>query len=240
MLELAPDLVINDMLDTSREYMEHLKAANIPVVNFEDEGPGSVLADQVVNALYEEVGKGPKDGTGANFLYGHKYFCLRDEFIQAEQNVFRPEPKCILITFGGTDMPDYTRRTLDAVEPLCRERGIAVRIVTGPGYAHRDELVRHIRTLDNPLLRFEYASIVLAQHEREARHTFARANHGFAYMGVMRKFNAERLRKVFLQLVDEPDRRERLYQRQSRIHFEKNKAKVVGGILKLLKKEKES
>ena len=157
------------------------------------------------------------------------------------------------------------------MEPLCRERGIAVRIVTGPGYAHRDELVRHIRTLDNPLLRFEYAtnimsrmmegvdlavcsagrtvyelahmripSIVLAQHEREARHTFARANHGFAYMGVMRKFNAERLRKVFLQLVDEPDRRERLYQRQSRIHFEKNKAKVVGGILKLLKKEKES
>ena len=221
--------------------------------------------------MYEEAGKGPKDGTGANFLYGHKYFCLRDEFIQAEQNVFRPEPKCILITFGGTDMPDYTRRTLDAVEPLCRERGIAVRIVTGPGYAHRDELVRHIRTLDNPLLRFEYAtnimsrmmegvdlavcsagrtvyelahmripSIVLAQHEREARHTFARANHGFAYMGVMRKFNAERLRKVFLQLVDEPDRRERLYQRQSRIHFEKNKAKVVGGILKLLKKEKES
>ena len=271
-LELAPDLVINDMLDTSREYMEHLKAANIPVVNFEDEGPGSALADQVVNALYEDAGNEPKDRTHhGNFLYGHKYFCLRDEFIQAEQNVFRPEPKCVLITFGGTDMPDYTRQTLNVVEPLCRERGIAVRIVTGPGYAHRDELVRHIKALNNPRLRFEYAtnimsrmmegvdlavcsagrtvyelahmripSIVLAQHEREARHTFARANHGFAYMGVMRKFNAERLRKVFSQLVDEPDRRRHLYLRQSRIHFEKNKAKVVSGILKLLKKEKDS
>ena len=82
--------------------------------------------------------------------------------------------------------------------------------------------------------------IVLAQHEREARHTFARADHGFAYMGIMRKFNAGRLRKVFVELIDEPERRNVLYQRQSRIHFEKNKAKVVSGILKLLKKEKES
>lgn len=65
-------------------------------------------------------------------------------------------------------------------------------------------------------------------------------DHGFAYMGIMRKFNAGRLRKVFVELIDEPERRNVLYQRQSRIHFEKNKAKVVSGILKLLKKEKEN
>ncbi len=267
-LALGPDLVINDMLDTSRDYMERLKAAGIPVVNFEDEGPGAALADQVVNALYEE-GKGDGARENPRFFYGHRYFCLRDEFIQAEQNVFRPEPKCVLATFGGTDMPDHTRQTLNVVEPLCRERGIAVRVVTGPGYAHRDELVRHIEELGNPLIRFEYAtnvmsrmmegvdlavcsagrtvyelahmripSIVLAQHEREARHTFARADHGFAYMGVMRRFNAERLRKVFTQLIDEPQRRQRLYERQTRIHFEQNKAKVVSGILKLLKRER--
>ena len=267
-LALGPDLVINDMLDTSRDYMERLKAAGIPVVNFEDEGPGAALADQVVNALYEE-GKGDGARENPRFFYGHRYFFLRDEFIQAEQNAFRPEPKCVLVTFGGTDMPDYTRQTLNVVEPLCRERGIAVRVVTGPGYAHRDELVRHIEELGNPLIRFEYAtnvmsrmmegvdlavcsagrtvyelahmripSIVLAQHEREARHTFARADHGFAYMGVMRRFNAERLHKVFTQLIDEPQRRQRLYERQTRIHFEQNKAKVVSGILKLLKRER--
>lgn len=268
-LALAPDLVINDMLDTSRDYMERLKAAGIPVVNFEDEGPGAALADQVVNALYEDGGKGDGAKEKPRVLYGHRYFCLRDEFIQAEQNAFRPQPQCVLVTFGGTDMPDYTRQTLNVVEPLCRERGIAVRVVTGPGYAHRDELVRHIEALGNPLIRFEYAtnimsrmmegvdlavcsagrtvyelahmripSIVLAQHEREARHTFARADHGFAYMGVMRRFNAERLRKVFAQLIDEPERRQRLYERQSRIHFDQNKAKVVSGILKLLKRER--
>mgnify|MGYP002600453741 FL=1 len=89
-LALDPDLVINDMLDTPREYMEHLKAANIPVVNFEDEGPGSVLADQVVNALYEEPQNETNGKQPERFLYGHKYFCLRDEFLPSRMYSARP------------------------------------------------------------------------------------------------------------------------------------------------------
>ena len=164
-------------------------------------------------------------------------------------------------------MPDYTRQTLDVVEPVCRERGIAIRVVTGPGYAHRERLANHIKKLDNPLIRFEYATnimsrmmegvdlaicsagrtvyelahmripgIVLAQHEREARHTFARARNGFVYMGIMRDFNAPRLTRVFGQLMNEPERRQRLYQRQCRIRFDRNKTQVIGRILKLLEK----
>lgn len=83
-------------------------------------------------------------------------------------------------------------------------------------------------------------SIVLAQHEREARHTFARADHGFAYMGIMRKFNAGRLRKVFVELIDEPERRQRPVTTPSRILSRRTKPRSVSGILKLLKKEKES
>ncbi len=266
-LALKPDLVVNDMLDTSAEYMRQLADAHIPVVNFEDEGPGSRLANLVVNALYESGGPQNEDMPQGHVLYGHRYFCLRDEFLQATQNTFRDTPQCILITFGGTDMPDYTRKTLDVVEPICRERDIAIRVVTGPGYAHRERLANHIRQLNNPLVRFEYATnimsrmmegvdlaicsagrtvyelahmripgIVLAQHEREARHTFARARNGFVYLGIMRDFNAPRLTRVFAQLMDEPDRRQRLYQRQCRIRFDKNKAQVIGKILKLLEK----
>lgn len=258
-LALKPDLVINDMLDTDHEYMEHLKGAGIPVVNFEDEGIGSGLADLVINALYENT------DAPSRFLYGHRYFCLRDEFLQATPNVFRQDPACILITFGGTDMPDFTRQTLDVIEPFCREQGIAIRIVTGPGYAHREALAAHVETLGNPLLRFEFATnimsrmmegvdlaicsagrtvyelahmripgVVLAQHEREARHTFARARNGFVYMGVMREFKSRRLDKVFRQLMLEPERRQRLHQRQSHIDFHQNKAQVVAGILRLL------
>ena len=266
-LALKPDLVVNDMLDTSAEYMKHLTDANIPVVNFEDEGPGSNLANLVINALYENGGPQDADAPRSHVLYGHRYFCLRDEFLQATQNTFRADPGCVLVTFGGTDMPDYTRKTLDVVEPVCRERGIAIRVVTGPGYAHRERLASHIKKLDNPFIRFEYATnimsrmmegvdlaicsagrtvyelahmripaIVLAQHEREARHTFARARNGFVYLGIMREFNAARLGRVFSQLVAEPEHRRHLHQRQCRIHFERNKAQIVDKILKLLEK----
>lgn len=169
------------------------------------------------------------------------------------------------MTFGGTDQPDFTRQTLDLVEPLCRERGVAVRVVTGPGYAHRDSLAEHVARLDNPLIRFEYATnimsrmmegadlaicsagrtvyelahmrvpgIVLAQHAREAQHTFARARNGFVYLGIMRDFRPGRLEQAFRRLLDDPERRRALYERQSRIDFRANKTKVVKSILGLI------
>ncbi len=263
-LALKPDMVINDMLDTTAEYMQPLKDAHIPVVNFEDEGPGASLANLVINALYENSGL--PDTPSPHALYGHKYFCLRDEFLQAAQNSFRQDLKCVLITFGGTDMLDYTRKTLDVVEPICRAQNIAIRVVSGPGYAHRAELIHHIKKLGNQSIRFEYATnimsrmmeevdlaicsagrtvyelahmripaIVLAQHERESRHTFARARNGFVYLGVMRTFNTTRLSNVFSRLVAEPEHRQRLHQRQCHIHFDQNKTKIVNRILKLLK-----
>ena len=73
-------------------------------------------------------------------LAGPDYFCLRDEFVNAARNPLRGEVKTLLITFGGTDQHDCTRRVLDIVEPICRERGIAIRIVAGPGYAHREAM----------------------------------------------------------------------------------------------------
>jgi CMP-N-acetylneuraminic acid synthetase len=52
LLELKPDLIINDILDTNAEYVASLKRAGILVVNFEDMGLGAELADLVINALY--------------------------------------------------------------------------------------------------------------------------------------------------------------------------------------------
>lgn len=73
-LALDPDLVINDILNTEDAYMRPLADIGVRTVNFEDEGPGSLLADLVVNALYEEKRDDP------HFCPGARYFCLRDEF----------------------------------------------------------------------------------------------------------------------------------------------------------------
>jgi spore coat polysaccharide biosynthesis predicted glycosyltransferase SpsG len=261
-LALQPDLVVHDILDTEAAYIRRLKEAGIRVVNFEDEGSGAGEADLVVNALYSGRGR------DARFLYGPRYFCLRDEFVSGRRNVFRPQAHSLLISFGGTDHSDFTRKTLDVVEPICRERGMDIRVVAGPGYAHRKALERHLAKLANPRLAFTYATnvmsrmmegadmavcsagrtvfelahmrvpaVVMAHHERELSHRFARAENGFCWLGLMwPDFHPGKLRRAFLRML-EPATRKKLFDRQSRLQFAKNKAHVVQRIVSLLGSE---
>ena len=256
-LALRPDLVINDILNTTTAYMKRLTTAGVRCVNFEDEGPGAPLARLVVNALYE--GK-----TTDNLCCGPEYFCLRDEFVNAERNPFRQEVKTVLITFGGTDQHDCSRRVLDIIEPICRAYDIAVRVVAGPGYAHKEAMEEHLKKLGNPLVTFTWATnvmsrmmegadlaicsagrtvyelahmcvpaLVLATHEREARHTFARPRHGFAFVGIMDRVGDGRIRNTFLAMLKNT-RRERFWRRQDRLDFTINKGRVVRRMLGLL------
>lgn len=160
LLALEPDMVVNDLLNTGEDYMAALKARGLPVVNFEDEGRGAELADLVVNALYEH---GWRDD--ARFLCGHDYFCLRNEFLEARQNVFRPDPQKLLLTFGGTDPGNYTRLCLEAVYPACFERGMGISIVAGPGYARLADLEARVRELNRQqaLISFTHISNVMSR-----------------------------------------------------------------------------
>ncbi|MDR1777492.1 MAG: NTP transferase domain-containing protein [Desulfovibrio sp.] len=260
-LAQRPDMVVNDILNTDIPYMTALTAAGTRCVNFEDEGPGAEAADAVINALYE--GGRP----GGKLRCGSEYFCLRDEFVDARRNVLREQVKTVLITFGGTDSQNFSRRVLDIVEPVCRAFGIAVRLVVGPGYAHREDMESHVRELGNPLLEFTWATnvmsrmmegadlaicsagrtvyelahmrvpgIVAASHAREARHTFARPRNGFAFLGIMNRASDARIGKIFLAMLDYGNRA-RFFERQSRLDFTHNKARVVGMMLDILKKQ---
>jgi spore coat polysaccharide biosynthesis predicted glycosyltransferase SpsG len=261
-LALQPDLVVNDILDTDAAYIRKLKDAGIRVVNFEDEGSGAGEADLVINALYSDKGR------DARYLCGYRYFCLRDEFAAGCRNVFRPKAQTLLISFGGTDPSDFTRKTLDVVDPRCRGRGMDIRVVAGPGYAHRKALERHLAKLANPQLTFTHATnvmsrmmegadlaicsagrtvyelahmrtpaVVMAHHERELSHRFARAVNGFSWLGLMQPvFHSARLRRAFLRMLD-PDMRAKLFERQNRFHFAKNKSHVVQRIVRLLGSE---
>ena len=251
-LHMRPDLVVNDILNTTSAYMARLATAGVRCVNFEDEGPGADWARLVVNALYED-----RD-SNERLCYGPDFFCLRDEFLGAARNPFRPELKTVLITFGGTDLNDCSRRVLDIIEPICRAYGIGIRLVAGPGYAHKDAMEAHLARLDNPLVQFTWAtnvmsrmmegadlaicsagrtvyelahmripSMVLAHHEREARHTFARPRNGFAFVGIMDRVSDAKIRNVFLAMLKNP-RRQRFWDRQNALNFTANKARVVG------------
>lgn len=156
-LSRRPDLVVNDFLDTPVPYMQALAAAGVRSINFEDMGPGSRLAALTINAL--DNGKQDSD----RVLRGPAWFCLRDEFALAPRNEFRQKVKVLLITFGGTDQRNFTCQTLEAVEPVCREENIAIRIVAGPGYAHKEELSSIIEKLANPSISFTWATNTMSR-----------------------------------------------------------------------------
>ncbi len=259
-LAQRPDLAINDFLNTEKAYMEHLAAGGARCVNFEDSGPGSALADLVINALYEQGKDSPRVRCGPD------YFCLRDEFVQARRNPLRQQVRTLLISFGGTDQHNATLRVLNITAPICLAFGIAIRIVAGPGYAHKESLENRLGELGNPLISFTWATnvmskmmegadlavcsagrtvyelahmrvpgIVLATHAREAEHTFARPRNGFAFAGIMAKVTDLRLRNMFLAMLKQK-RRARYWERQNRLSFAGNKERVVGLILDQLEK----
>lgn len=203
------NLVINDILDTTREYIRGLRKRGLFVVNFEDLGPGADEAHVVINALYEA--SDPK----ATHRFGHEYECLADRFLLYPPIGFREPPRTLLLTFGGVDENDLTRRILKLTPKILRasplERVIAI---VGPGYAHATALQETEKTLEESdvevhrsvenmpaLMRkgdmavtsngrtvYELAAmgiptISIAQNERETFHLFSRNAGGVRYLG---------------------------------------------------------
>lgn len=257
-LSLRPDLVINDFLDTPKEYMLRLQDQGVRTINFEDLGKGGEIADLTINALDERPPQSP------TILNGPAWFCLRDEFLQAARNSLRPEVKTLLLTFGGTDQKNFTAKILEIIEPHCRQNGIAIRIVAGPGYAHKEALACRLDELANPAISCTWATnamsrmmegadlaicsagrtvyelahmripaIVFATHEREAGHAFARLRNGFLFGGLMDKCPDRRIKQLFLSMLGQK-RRSQCWERQNRLNFTGNKEKVVALIQELL------
>ena len=146
-LAANPDMVVNDILDTDANYVATLKKNQAAVVNFEDMGLGAEIADLVVNALYPH--QMPKE----NILVGPTYFCLRDEFLHLPSRSDRSgDVRRVLLTFGGTDEGNLTCAVLETAGSWLLERGIAIDVVTGPGYGHERSLTKIAEAFDSSLL----------------------------------------------------------------------------------------
>ncbi|MBF0136840.1 MAG: hypothetical protein H7833_20130 [Magnetococcus sp. DMHC-1] len=157
-LRLKPDMVVNDILDTDAAYIDRLHQAGIKVVNFEDLGSGAPLADLTINELYDEP-----QIQGHTIHWGHGYFFLRDEFNDARPHRFREKVESILVTFGGTDPNDFTRKIFHAIHPYCREKGIRIFIVTGAGYGNIEVLNRELAAMQSADVVFTHATGVISQ-----------------------------------------------------------------------------
>jgi spore coat polysaccharide biosynthesis predicted glycosyltransferase SpsG len=259
-IDLKPDLVINDILNTDLKYIEILKKYNIKVVNFEDLGKGSKKADLVFNELYDRP-----QLEGSNFLWGYKYLALRDEFENAVPHEFSKKINAVLITFGGTDQNNLTLITLKAILNIAQEHNIKIYIVCGSGYLFKEELEKYISMQKYKNIELTYASeiisqimektqiafssngrtvyelahmnipsIIISHHKREKTHSFATLEKGFINLGVYHKEKRRDLIVINFKKLLDNDYRELLFMNIKKYDFKENKKKVVKKIMELL------
>lgn len=213
-----PHIVINDISDTSKEYVNRQKDLGFFVINFEDLGPGSEDADLVFDVLYEH------DGGFGNIAIGYKYYLLRDEFYFQPKKIVGPEVDNVLIAFGGDDSNNLTERTLEAV----LDSGYAGRIdvILPFNYSRKEEIIqkyetRHniqiyhrVKNISDFMLRADIVfssagrkmyeiccvgtpCICICQNGREQTHSFGSPENGFINMGLAETLSNEDIKNQF-------------------------------------------
>jgi cytidine 5'monophosphate N-acetylneuraminic acid synthetase len=259
-LDLKPDLVINDCLNNDEMYIHSLKNANVKIVSFEDISESSRYVDLVFNELFEIPQK-----DGKNYFWGHKYTLLRDEFDDAKRNDNFKNVNSILLSFGGSDPNNLTLKALKSILKICMQYELKINIVCGSAYAYEEELKDFIANCkykniflfinsvamskimeecqiaisSNGRTAYELAdmhipTIVISHHEREATHTFTSLQNGFINLGIFDKKTAIKLEEKFKKLVEDIDYRELLFNNIKKYDFRSNKNKVISKILELL------
>lgn len=236
--EYGSHIVINDILDTSEEYISSLKQEGYFVVNFEDLGVGSNLADVVFDDLYEH------DLAERNVFTGHKYFILEDEFYYQPAKIITNEVKRVLITFGENDPYNFTEKVIEAI--LATNYDGRIDVVVGLGYDHLEELIS--RYEPNPLIQiyqnvsnisefmfkadiiftsssksiYEICSmgiptVCLCKDSREESHVFVNRNNGFINMGLGEFIEKQELIDIFINLVNDNELRRDMHEKMRAI-----------------------
>ena len=226
--QFSPNIVINDILDTSYEYVSILKNEGYFVVNFEDLGSGVENADVVFDALYEH------EFAENNIFTGHKYYILKDEFFFQPQKIISQSVNNVLITFGGTDPNNFTEKVLDSI--LATNFEGRINVIVGLGYKGLDDLIskyqsnqliqiyKNVSNISEFMFKadiiftsagrtmYEIASlgvptICLCQNEREVTHVFGDKKNGFINLGLGVNVSHDKIVDTFINLVNDYDYR---------------------------------
>jgi len=254
--KLNPDIVINDILDTDKEYILDLKTNGYFVVNFEDLGEGSEFANIVINALYE------KSYPPENHYYGYKYTCLRDEFFIFPQKQVKKEVNNILITFGGTDPNNLTLRTLRSLEAL-NLKNVVITVILGLGYRKKEGLYNYVDALkregfmidvkenvkimakeiynadiaitSNGRTIYEVASIgtpciSISQNEREVRHMFVHNTRYIIDLGIAHTVSEDAITPAIKNLIENFELRKEINKNLLKLDLKKG----IDRVLKLI------
>lgn len=247
-----PQLVINDILDTTLDYMLRLKKSVPAVINFEDLGEGAYVADATINALYSHEVKGLTEHCGP------KYLCLRNEFIWAEKREqINDSVKNVLMCFGGVDPNNFTLRFLRLLVPMASNNGFKVTAIVGPGYPkdRLDQLAElecdgkvqvvhdtcriadfmseaDIGISSGGRTAYELAamrvpSVIVCQNNRETTHLFSADSLGLIDLGLGSRLADFAFCETLSNLVNNRHIRQQLFERQKESDLVSGKSKVL-------------
>lgn len=253
-LNLQPDIVINDRLNSKVSDITPFKDKGLKVVNFEDLGEGAKHADLVFNAIY------PEEVKLENHFFGPDYFCARDEFVLAKVKELNHKASNVVIAFGGVDPNNYTSKVLESINEFCIKRNIIVNVVAGFGYKYYESLNKyqniHIHKNINNISDFMQAadiaftsagrttyelailgipSIVLGQSVREMTHFFATEQFGFKNLGLGTEVENSSILSCFENLVNSLDERKQMREKMFSVDLRNGKKKVIEQIKNLLR-----
>jgi len=132
--QCQPDLIIQDILETSIESLKNLqKNTSAKIVNFDDINAGLLIADAVINGMVFHWNKYKTKEIRTNLYEGTKYMVLQPElnkYINLEKTISK-KAKNILIVIGGTDTHYVTERVLESINEI--NDLLNVKINIGPG-----------------------------------------------------------------------------------------------------------
>lgn len=248
------DILINDFLDTEKQYIDYCKKLGIRVVNFEDLGTGAACADAVINDLYE------KQNDYRNHYWGSDYYCIRDEFLLSKPAKFRKVVQEVLIIFGGTDPCNLTYRLFNIIKSM-PNNNIHYTFILGMGYKNAEELISEANKLNSNIdivkdvkLMSEYMgkadiaissqgrtmlelasmavpTILLAQNGREQHHEFGYLKNGFINLGLGSEVEDQTIRETLLWLFNSPQIRKQMKDQMMKADLKKGIKRVVKIIL---------
>ncbi len=236
--EFNPHIVVNDILDTSEEYMLRLKNEGYFIVNFDDLGVGAEHANMVFDSLYEH------DLSETNVFTGYKYYVLKDEFYFQPSKVITQDVNNVLIFFEGKDSKNLSVRFLDAI--LSTNYQNKINIIFDAGYENIEDFISRYES--NPLVQvyqnisnisefmfkadliitsasktmydacsLAIPTICVCQDELEKTHVFANASNGIINMGLGEELTKQEIVAQFVAIVNNPEIRIEMNNKMKRI-----------------------
>ena len=142
------DLIILDIQDTQKEFIQALKKGFRKVMSFEDLGEGRNQVNLLVDCNLEPE-KAQSVPQGVKTLFGLPYSVLAEEFGQFHQRkkVFSKSLESLLVTMGGTDPNNLTLKLARYFSKLSNPPTIT--FVAGPGFKETQSLNQLVSSMNS-------------------------------------------------------------------------------------------